>query len=149
NGSSIALFGLILALAYFVWERIAAIVFALFYSGQALHASRWWTELLSAQFAWLIVTFLAAGAALAAAIFVIGVVSAPLVLDRPVDVVTAVVTSVRCCLRNPMAMLTWAILIAACTALGFATAMLGLVLVFPLLAHASWHAYRDLVAPQT
>jgi len=41
NGSSIALFGLILALAYLVWERVAAIVFALFYDGQALHASRW------------------------------------------------------------------------------------------------------------
>lgn len=145
NGSSIALFGLILALAYLVWERVAAIVFALFYNGQALHASRWGAELLSPEFSGLLVAFFAAGAALAAVVFVLGVVSAPLLLDRPVDVITAVVTSVRCCVVNPAAMLLWALLIAALTAFGFATAMLGLVVVFPWLAHASWHAYRDLV----
>jgi uncharacterized membrane protein len=145
NGSSIALFGLILALAYLVWERIAAIVFALFYGGQALHASHWGLELLSPAFAGLLTAFFAAGAALAAGVFVLGVVSAPLLLDRPVDVITAVVTSVRCCVRNPGAMVLWALLIAGLTALGFATAMLGLVVVFPWLAHASWHAYRDLV----
>jgi len=78
-------------------------------------------------------------------VFVLGVVSAPLLLDLPVDVITAVVTSVRCCVANPAAMLLWALLIAALTAFGFATAMLGLVVVFPWLAHASWHAYRELV----
>jgi uncharacterized membrane protein len=73
-------------------------------------------------------------------------VSAPLLLDRPVDVITAALTSLRCCLRNPLPMIVWAVLIAALTLVGFATVMVGLVVIFPWLAHASWHAYRDLVA---
>jgi len=68
-----------------------------------------------------------------------------MLLDRDVDVVTAALTSLRCCLANPRATLVWAALIALLTAVGFATFMLGLVVVFPLLGHASWHAYRDMV----
>jgi uncharacterized membrane protein len=74
-------------------------------------------------------------------------VTAPLLVDRPLDTVTAMLTSLRCCTRNPAPMLLWAALIAALTVLGFATLMLGLIVIFPWLAHASWHAYRDLVAP--
>jgi uncharacterized membrane protein len=145
NAESIALFGLLLALAYIVWERMAAIVFALFYSGEAVRLSQLPWDLLSGRFSGLVVTFVAGGALLAALVFALGVVSAPLLLDRPVDVITAALTSLRCCTTNPGAMLLWAALIAALTALGFATLMLGLVVIFPLLAFASWHAYRDLV----
>ena len=145
NASSIALFGLMLTLAYIFWERLAAIIFAFFYSGQALHLSRLPAELLSGHYGGLLVTFIAAGAVLAAVVFALGVVTAPLLVDRPVDVVTAMLTSLRCCARNPAPMLLWAALIATLTAVGFATLMLGLVVIFPWLAHASWHAYRDLV----
>jgi uncharacterized membrane protein len=68
-----------------------------------------------------------------------------MLVDRPVDVVTAALTSLRCCIRNPIPMLVWAALIAGLTLLGFATLMLGLIFIFPLLAHASWHAYREMV----
>jgi uncharacterized membrane protein len=93
----------------------------------------------------LVIAFVGVGGLLALAVYALGVVTAPLLLDRDVDVVTAAVTSLRCCLRNPGAALLWAALIAALTALGFATLMLGLVVIFPWLGHASWHAYRDLV----
>ncbi|WP_372527254.1 DUF2189 domain-containing protein [Piscinibacter sp.] len=146
NADSIALFGLILALAYIFWERLAAIVFAFFYSGQALHLSRLPMELLlSGQYVGLLFAFVAAGAVLAAIVFALSVVSAPLLVDRPVDVITATLTSLRCCARNPGPMLLWAALIATLTAVGFATLMLGLIVIFPWLAYASWHAYRDLV----
>jgi uncharacterized membrane protein len=148
NASSIALFGLMLALAYTFWERISAIVFALAYGGEPLHASRWLTELLlSGRHTGFVVSFVGAGAGLAAAVFALSVVSVPLLVDRAVDVITAALTSLRCCLRNPAPMLLWAALIALLTGLGFATGMLGLVVIFPWLAHASWHAYRDLVQP--
>lgn len=81
------------------------------------------------------------------AVFAFGVVTAPLLLDRPVDVVTAALTSVRCCAAHPGAALLWAALIAVLTGLGFVTAMIGLVVVFAWLGHASWHACRDLVEP--
>ena len=146
NAGSIALFGLFLTLALIFWERTAAIIFASFYNGQPLHLSRLTSDMfLSGQFAGMGAAFFAAGALLAAIVFALSVVSAPLLLDRPVDVVTAVITSLRCCARNPGTMLLWALLIAAITAVGFVTAMLGLVPIFPWLAHASWRAYRDLI----
>lgn len=91
------------------------------------------------------VAFFLGGGLIAALVFTFGVVTVPMLLDRPVDVVTAMLTSLRCCLANPGAMLVWGLLIALLTAVGFATVLLGLVVVFPLLGHASWHAWRDLV----
>jgi uncharacterized membrane protein len=145
NADSIALFGLVLTLAYVVWERLAAIVFALFFTEQVRHASHLPAALLSGQPVGLVIAFFAVGAAVAALVFALGVVSVPLLVDRPVDVITAVLTSLRCCARNPVAMLLWAALIAMLTALGFATLMLGLIVIFPWLAHGSWHAYREMV----
>jgi uncharacterized membrane protein len=146
NATSIGLFGLVLALALLLWERLAAIVFALFVGEPVPDPANLLAEIVfSGQHVPLLLAFCGVGALLAAAVFALSVVSAPLLLDRPVDVVTAVLTSLRCCARNPAAMLLWAALIAGVTAIGFATFMLGLVVLFPWLGHASWHAYRDLV----
>ncbi|HXD05506.1 MAG TPA: DUF2189 domain-containing protein [Burkholderiaceae bacterium] len=145
NAGSVALFGLMLAVAYLFWERTAAIVFALNYRGEPLHLARLPLELMAPQYRVLLLSLIAVGAALALVVFMFSVVSVPLLVDRRVDVITAGLTSLRCCTRNPGAMALWAALIVALTALGFATLMIGLVLVFPWLAHASWHAYRDLV----
>ena len=84
------------------------------------------------------------GALFATMVFTLSVVTAPLLLDRPVDVITAALTTLRCCLHNPGAMLLWAMLIAGLTVVGFATFMVGLI-DSPWLGHATWHAYRDLV----
>jgi uncharacterized membrane protein len=147
NTGSIALFGLFLALCLIFWERIAAILFALTYGGEVPDLSRLAADVLfSGRYLGLVAAFIGAGALIAAAVFALSVVSAPLLYHRPVDVITAMLTSLRCCTCNPGAMLVWAALIACLTALGFATLMLGLVIVFPWLGHASWHAYRDLVA---
>lgn len=146
NGDSIALFGLMLALAYLAWERLAAVVFALFFTEQVQRVPHLPPDLLlSGQPAGLVLAFLAVGATVAALVFALGVVSVPSLIDRPLDVITAALTSLRCCARNPVAMLLWAALIATLTALGFATFMLGLIVIFPWLAHASWHAYREMV----
>jgi uncharacterized membrane protein len=147
NAQSIALFGLMLAVALIFWERVAAIVFAAFYRGEPLQLSNLFTSLLgSGEHLPLLLSLGAAGGLIAAAVFALSVVSVPLMLDRPVDVITAAITSVQCCLRNPLAMLLWAVLIAVITWIGLATLMLGLVVVFPWLAHASWHAYRSMVS---
>lgn len=147
NAGSIALFGLVLTLSLILWERLAAIVFALFYGGEVASVGTLVTDVLfSGKYPQLLIAYLGMGGAVALAVFAIGVVTAPLLLDRDVDVVTAAVTSVRCCLRNPGPLFVWAVLIALLTAIGFATFMIGLVIVFPLIGHATWHAYRDLVA---
>jgi len=72
-------------------------------------------------------------------------VSMPLLLDRRVNLLDAVLTSWRVVLANPLPMAVWSGLIMLLVLLGFATLLLGLVVVVPLLGHASWHAYRDLV----
>jgi uncharacterized membrane protein len=89
--------------------------------------------------------WLALGALLAAPVFASSVVAIPLLLDREISVGGAVFTSWRTVLNNPAPLALWAALIAAFTLVGMATLMLGLVVVVPWLAHASWHAYRDLV----
>jgi uncharacterized membrane protein len=83
------------------------------------------------------------GAVFAALTFAVAVFSLPMIADRDVDMVTAGISSVNAVLQNKLTMLCWAVTLAGLTALGFATAFLGLVVVMPWLAYACWHAYRD------
>lgn len=146
NTQSIALWGLVLALTMLLWERTAAIAFALLYQGPVGDIGSLTAEILfSDSHLPLLAAFFGIGGLLALVVFAFGIVTAPMLVDRDVDVVTAALTSLLCCLRNPGAALLWALVIALLTLVGFATLMLGLVIVFPLLGHASWHAYRDLV----
>jgi uncharacterized membrane protein len=146
NPGSISLFGLLLALTLIFWERVSAIVFALFYGGRVPDLDNLFADVvLSGHYTTLLVAYFGVGGVLALAVFAASVVSLPMLLDRPVDIATAIGTSLRCVARNPAAMLVWAVIIATLMAIGFATWMVGLVLVFPWLGHASWHAYRDLV----
>jgi uncharacterized membrane protein len=92
--------------------------------------------------------YLTAGAAVAALIFAIGVVSLPLMVHRHVDIATAIVTSLRAVRANPVPMALWAVTIAAITLVGMAPWFLLLIVTMPLLGHATWHAYRDLVAEE-
>jgi uncharacterized membrane protein len=88
----------------------------------------------------------AVGGVLAAATFAISAVSIPLLLDRTeANVMEAIVTSVRAVLANPWTMALWGLLIVVFTAAGLVTLYLGLVIVLPLIGHATWHAYKELV----
>ena len=89
--------------------------------------------------------WLTMGGLMAAPIFASSVIAMPLLLDRRVDVLQAVLTSWQAVLTNPVPLALWAALIMVLTLLGLGTLLLGLVVVLPLLGHASWHAYRDLV----
>jgi uncharacterized membrane protein len=69
----------------------------------------------------------------------------PMLLDRRTDGITSVVTSIHAVLRNKPAMVTWIACIVAAIAIGFATALLGLVVTMPLIGHATWHGYRETI----
>jgi uncharacterized membrane protein len=86
-----------------------------------------------------------AGGALAALVFALSVVSLPMMMDRKVDIATAITTSLWVVRENPATMLLWAFMIGALTLLSELAWRLPLVVIFPLLGHATWHAYRDLV----
>jgi uncharacterized membrane protein len=93
----------------------------------------------------LIVIGHAVGFVFAALAFVISVVSFPLLLDRPVGVGEAISASVAVVRRNPVTMAIWAAIIAGGLMAGSALLFVGLVVVLPVLAHASWHLYRRAV----
>ena len=94
---------------------------------------------------WLFELWLALGGVMAAPMFASSVVAMPLLLDRRVDVLQAVLTSWQAVLTNPLPLALWAALLMGLTVLGLGTLLLGLIVVLPILGHASWHAYRDLV----
>ncbi len=87
----------------------------------------------------------ALGACFALAAFAISVVSFPLVLDRNLSAPAAVITSVKAVLKNPVVMLTWAAFIALGLFVASLPFLLGLIVVLPVLGHASWHLYRKTV----
>ena len=89
--------------------------------------------------------WLALGGVLAAPVFASSVITLPLLLDRRIGVLDAVLTSWRVVMAHPVPMAVWAALIMGLTLLGLGSVLLGLVLVVPLLGHASWHAYREVV----
>jgi uncharacterized membrane protein len=89
--------------------------------------------------------WLAVGALTAAPVFASSVVAIPLLLDRRIGLQAAVLTSWRVVMEHPLPMALWAALIGLLTLVGMMSLLVGLVIVVPWLAHASWHAYRDLV----
>ncbi|HOY86036.1 MAG: DUF2189 domain-containing protein [Methylotenera sp.] len=89
--------------------------------------------------------YFAVGGFFAAFIFAISVVAVPLMLDRKASAVSAALASLRVCVRNPLPMLLWAFCIVVLVGFGFATSFLGLIIAMPIVGHASWHVYRDLI----
>ena len=82
------------------------------------------------------------GSALA---FAVTVVSLPLLVERDVTTKLAILTSVKAVGNNPVTMLWWALIIMLITGLSLLTGMLGFIILYPLLGHASWHVYREVV----
>ena len=87
----------------------------------------------------------AVGAFFCAIVFSVSAFSLPMLVDRRVDGVTAVISSINATLRNKMAMIVWAALIGLAVLIGFATFLTGFVIVLPLIGHATWHAYRETI----
>jgi len=77
--------------------------------------------------------------------FCTGAFALPMILHRDTDAATAIMTSINAVLRNKGVCALWALLIFALIALGFATALVGLAFIVPVLGYASWHAYRETV----
>lgn len=85
------------------------------------------------------------GSLLASLVFIISVVSVPAIIDNNLSPIDAMAVSTKVIFENLPTMLFWAGLIVLLTAIGFATYLIGMIVIYPLLSHATWHAYRDLV----
>lgn len=138
-------FGALLALAATGWVLTSAALITLLTPVPIMGPQDFVQHVVLARHGYLFELWLALGGMLAAPVFASSVVSMPLLLDRRVNLLQAVLTSWKAVLVNPVPMALWAALIMVLTLLGLGSLLLGLVAVIPLLGHASWHAYRDLV----
>lgn len=131
-------------IVYFLfWSFFAHMLFALFLGPSALtNVTSSYAYLLEPEGVTMLLTGTAFGAVFAAVLFALTVVSLPLLLDKELDFVTAMLTSLAVVRRNPGVMLVWGLVIAVLTFLALLPALLGVFLVLPVLGHASWHIYR-------
>jgi len=138
--------GLVMMLFQVVWMRVALLIYAMFFGGDPVVWNDFVLNLATTATGMaFIMAGTAVGAALAGIAFAISVVSFPMLLDREVATVQAIATSVAATVTNARVMAGWAALIVLFTAAGLVTGCLGLIIIMPLLGHASWHAYRDLI----
>jgi uncharacterized membrane protein len=146
NPSGLVGFALLSILAGTAWQVASVVIVALFYKGPAMAPMAMMIEVLvNPQHFLLFFIYICAGGFLAALVFAISVVSMPMLVDRQCDLLTALSTSINAVAENPLPLALWAMILMVLTGLGFATALLGLILFLPWLGHASFHAYRDLV----
>jgi uncharacterized membrane protein len=146
HADSLMYVGAFMAITLISWERLSAIMFALFYQGEVAEVSNFFRSVfLSGEHLPFVAAYLLAGGILAALVFSLMAISIPMLMDRDTDAVTAAMSSLRAVGVNFPARALWAAIIVALVAVGFATMMIGMVILLPLLGHATWHAYRDML----
>jgi uncharacterized membrane protein len=145
NAGNLGIFTAILLVIFLVWARASMVVFALFYSGEMPSMSGFLRHVVSTDHIGFLAAYFAIGGLFALIAFAISLISIPLMLDRGHDAITAAIASVRALFANPAPMFVWAGLIALLGSLGLLTFLAGMLVIGPLLGHATWHAYRDLV----
>lgn len=144
----LAAMGVALLICYWVWTWSALVLFMGVFSHSPPSLDMFFEEVVfTANGALLLGVGSLVGAVFAGVVFAISAVSVPLIYDRPIDVVTAISTSLLAVRENWRLMFGWAALILLITAAGIATLFVGLAVAVPVLAYATWHGYRDLILP--
>jgi uncharacterized membrane protein len=147
RAGTMAVFGAVLLILEMLWARASLVVFALSFDGMPDFKGSM-LALLDPENLTFIVAYLAVGGLFAGIIFAISVVAMPMILDRQTDAITAGLTSLRLCLTQPAVMLCWGAVITLLVVLAMLPGFAGLLIVAPVLGHASWHAFRaTVVAP--
>jgi uncharacterized membrane protein len=129
-------FAVVLLVIFLLWARAASMVHVFFPIEAHPHF---------ADFALFLVVGSAIGAMFAGLVFAFSAFSLPMIMDRKVDPITAIITSVGAVLHNKPAMLLWAAIVFGSVLLGFATGLLGFLVTMPVIGHATWHAYRETI----
>lgn len=139
--------GAIIVIYFLFWTFLAHMIFALFMGLSTMtNVSQSFDVFLTPNGLAMIAVELIVGAVLAFVLFSMTVVSLPLVLHREVDFVTAMLTSMKVVRQNLVVMLVWAMVIAVLSLLALLPWFLGLMIVLPILGHATWHLYRRALA---
>jgi len=146
QNSQLPLFAVLTVFSFLAWIVLARVIFAIsFGTAPMTNVMSSFAVLLTGPGLVMLVIGTIAGAALAALLFSISVVGVPLLLDRDIDVVTAMITSFSAAVENRQAMAYWGVVVAGAIFLAMLPLFLGMVLIFPALGHASWHVYRKVI----
>ncbi len=150
NEVHLAGMGVTLLLILLAWMLAANVVFALLFHKPVPTWENFIPEVfLSGDSPLFLFTGIGVGGLIALFTFSITAVSVPLLMDRQIDLVTAMQTSMKAVRKNWQAMALWASLIVMFIGIGLVTFYIGLILAMPLIGHATWHAYRDLIKQET
>ncbi|MGB3643779.1 MAG: DUF2189 domain-containing protein [Mesorhizobium sp.] len=143
-GAQVLYTGAILCLLMLVWMRAAVIIYALFFGLRPFPGLDHITEMLfTTSEGWgMLLVGTVVGGLFAAFSFAISVFSVPMLLDEEVDAFTAMGTSISMVWRNLPVMVMWGAIVSVLFVFSVVTALVGLIIVFPLLGHATWHAYK-------
>ncbi len=144
---TLAIFGFVLLVLEMLWGRATLVVFAVSFDGMPDFKGSL-LALLNPENLNFIAAWAMVGALFAGLIFAISVVSIPMILDRQTDAITAALTSLRLVLTQTGVMLWWGALITVLVGAALLPYFLGLLVVGPVIGHATWHAYRAAVAPE-
>lgn len=147
-GAQIVFTGMLLCLLVLLWMRSAVIIYALFFGLRPFpgldHIA---AMLLTTPTGWaMLAVGSAVGGLFAAFAFAVSVFSIPMLLDENVDALTAMGSSTAFAWHNLPVMIVWGVIVLALFLLGIATGLVGMLVIFPVLGHGSWHAYRAIRA---
>lgn len=143
---AMGIFAGVLLILEMIWGRASLIVFAVTFNTMP-SAENTLSQLITMENLGFLVTYAVVGAFFAGLIFVTSAISIPMIMDRQVDAVSAGLTSIRACFQNPGTLFVWGMLITLLIGLSMLPFFLGLLVVGPVIGHATWHAYRAIVPP--
>ena len=144
RSGTLAIFGGVLLILEMVWGRAALVIFAVSFDGMPDFKGSL-LALLDPENLGFIIVYLLVGSVFAGFIFAVSVVAMPMILDRQPDAISAGLTSLRLCVEQPGVMLLWGATLTLLVVAAMLPAFAGLLIVGPVLGHASWHAYRAAV----
>ncbi|QCB46019.1 DUF2189 domain-containing protein [Hydrogenophaga sp. PAMC20947] len=141
---TMGIFAGMLLILELLWGRASLVVFAVTFNTMP-STEKLLPQLIDPENLGFLITYTVVGGAFASLIFVTSVISIPMIMDRHTDAISAGLTSIRACLENPGVMFIWGALITLLIALAMLPFFLGLLIVGPVIGHATWHAYRHIV----
>jgi uncharacterized membrane protein len=146
NAKALSEFGLILAICAAVWFVISAVLLEnVFHIATPSVSETLYRGFLDSANLSQVLAYIVVGGVLAASVFMVSVVAIPLMIDRHATAGEAMRMSVKAVLTNIPAMTVWAAMILILTSVGYASLLLGLLILAPLLGHATWHAYHEMI----
>ena len=148
GGRRLLPFGILLVLSGAAWVAVTAVLFYFFVQFEISEPLSFLKYVFVQNFEHFLLWTLLGGLG-AALFFGLTVVSVPMLLDREIDTRTAMMASIHAVGENPLTMACWAVFIVLATGFSVATMMLGFIVLYPVMGHASWHVYRDLIGGGT